>query len=526
MFSTMDILNNRTKKMLTKSWAPVYYQEVFCQIDETPFAVLYADNAGRPGFPVNILLSLEYIKSMKNLSDYELIERYHFDLSFAQALGQSTPGEVPLAPRTLYYFRHRLFNYTVTHPDDDLLSRQFTALLDSFVSRAGTKVGEQRIDPTLFMSNIRKAGRLSLAFDILVKAVKAIPATELREELVPVLTSDFRTHTLFYAKESETDNQLGRLVTLSASALEILERVLPKAEETRLVKRFLEEQTHTDKDGFRRLKDKKDISSSSLQSAHDADATYRKKAGKGHSGYTLTISETCDKDNDVQFITAFDVEPNNVSDVEVAQKMMPAIARTGCDDLYGDGGFYSPEVQESAREEGITIHTTSMTGTPPKARLSVDQFQYDDDAMIVTCPGGHKPTRVGKTKQQTTAHFPKRACESCPLRGECYARENRKDYTVRISLNAMRAARDRAQILADKRENTSKRAGIEGTNSALKRTGLSKLDVRGRIKSQIVCGYMVTAQNIKRLTRFLLGQYKAKMPDENSLQGGIVPIYG
>jgi hypothetical protein len=44
---------------------------------------------------------------------------------------------------------------------------------------------------------------------------------------------------------------------------------------------------------------------------------------------------------------------------------------------------------------------------------------------------------------------------------------------------------------ANKKENTGKRAGIEGSNSALKRSGLYKLDVRGKAKSKVVCGLKV-----------------------------------
>jgi hypothetical protein len=85
-----------------------------------------------------------------------------------------------------------------------------------------------------------------------------------------------------------------------------------------------------------------------------------------------------------------------------------------------------------------------------------------------------------------------------------------KDCVVRISLKAINAGREREQMKESRVENTSMRAGIEGSNSALKRTGLDKLEVRGIIKSTFVCGLKTTAQNIKRFTRFMRGGYRQK----------------
>ena len=67
----MNLLDNtnwmdpRVAKKFSKTWAPIFYEHVFCKIDEKPFGVLYSD-IGCPNFPVNILLGLEYIKHLFN----------------------------------------------------------------------------------------------------------------------------------------------------------------------------------------------------------------------------------------------------------------------------------------------------------------------------------------------------------------------------------------------------------------------------------------------------------------------------
>jgi hypothetical protein len=71
---------------------------------------------------------------------------------------------------------------------------------------------------------------------------------------------------------------------------------------------------------------------------------------------------------------------------------------------------------------------------------------------------------------------------------------------VRIPLKAVKASRERTEMKANKTENTSMRAGIEGTNSAIKRTGLDNIQVRGKIKTEFVFGLIMTAQILKGLS--------------------------
>jgi len=71
-------MDKRIKEKLERSWAPIFYENVFCKIDENPFAVLYG-TIGNPNFPVNILISLEYIKHMKDIHDSELMDEFYFD---------------------------------------------------------------------------------------------------------------------------------------------------------------------------------------------------------------------------------------------------------------------------------------------------------------------------------------------------------------------------------------------------------------------------------------------------------------
>ena len=526
LLETTNWMDNRIKEALDKSWASIFYEHVFMEIDERPFAVLY-DKTGAPNVPVNTLLSLEIIKHILDLTDADLLERYRFDYLVNYAVGQRVLGEQTFADRSLYYFRERLYLYTMEHPEkEDLMFGQFKSLLEGFCNKTGLLTNEQRIDTTMFMSNIKKAGRISLAFDVLMKSVRAIPRDMLSENLKLVMKPSFKTELLFRSRSDQKESRLAQLLCLCREALEILNN-LPEgsvAEEKRIVERLLSEQAEEDENGHIIAKKSKDIPADSLQSAYDENATYRTKGAVSQSGYVLEITETCSKENPMQLITDYTVEKNTIGDTDILKAQVGQIASTGCKDLYGDGGFYSEEVIETAKNEGIKLHFTEMTGSTPTKSITAADFQYNEaDGHIEKCPNGQVPIRTGETKKQLTAHFNKDACSGCPFREKCPHRENKNDCTVRINKKSVETANQRERLKLERAENTSRRAGIEGSNSALKQKGLRKLRVRGKGKCVIVCGLKVIAQNVKRFIKYQQGGYDNLKKFASKAKGVVCP---
>ena len=515
LFDSTQWMDSKVREKLRKSWAPIFYEHVFCQIDEEPFSVLYG-TTGNPNFPVNILLSLEYIKYMKDYSDLDLLDAFSFDYQVNYAVGIHTLGEKNLAERTLYYFRERIYDYCLRNPDGEgLLFGQFLNLLHGFANKAGIMMDKQRTDTTMFMSNIKKAGRMSLAYDVLVVAVKSIPEDLRTEALSNVLKTSFKTELLFRTKSQDRENKLTTMLNLCADALRIL-KALPGEEAAgalKLTERFLSEQSILDEEsGKHAPKPKNEIATGTLQSAYDHDATFRRKGDVSQSGYVLEISETCARENPFQLITDYKVEPNNVSDQKILEGRLESIREnTGCTDMYVDGGFHSENVHKVAAENEINIHLTNMSGEQQTKKLPVSEFTIDLETNVIQqCPGGHAPTQAGVSGGQTVAHFSHEACDNCEHAARCHIKKQKKDYVMRLNLKAVEASRKREVMMAGRVENTSMRAGIEGSNSALKRNGLAKLDVRGITKTEIVCGLMTTVQNIKRFIKYKRGGYKKK----------------
>ena len=56
-------LTAREKKALDNSWAKIFADEIFPNIDEERFSVLYSSKASRPNAPVNVIIGALIISS-------------------------------------------------------------------------------------------------------------------------------------------------------------------------------------------------------------------------------------------------------------------------------------------------------------------------------------------------------------------------------------------------------------------------------------------------------------------------------
>lgn len=175
--------------------------------------------------PLQFLLSLEIIKHKFGFTDQEILEQFYFNFQILYALGIKNLGEVYLSERTIYEFRERIFSYILEHPDqEDILFQQFEFLTKNFIEKVGIKTNEQRMDSILVSPNIKKAGRLSLAHDILHQAVKTIPTNLLSDSLKPVLENHFKNDLLYKTRNQELDSRLQNVLDLMTEVIELSQR--------------------------------------------------------------------------------------------------------------------------------------------------------------------------------------------------------------------------------------------------------------------------------------------------------------
>jgi hypothetical protein len=518
LFNSFSTLHPKIQKKLKESWAPIFYEHVFCKIDEKSFAVLYSPDKGRSNFPVNILLSLELIKHTFDYTDEILLDQYNFNYQVMYALGERNLGERHLAERTFYTFRRRIYEYTIEHPEqEDLIFGQFKTLTNHFIKELGINTQQQRMDSSFFMSNIKLAGRLSLAYDVLLQAIKACPEDILPDNLKEVLKPEFKTDLLYRSRSSQVPGRLQEMLGLSAALLELVEgKELASSHEISLLRRFLDEQAFYDPETKSWCsKENKDIKATSLQSAYDSDATFRSKSGKVNKGYIFNIAETCADENPVQLVTDYTTKNSSASDTEILKERLPEIKKnTDIKDLYVDGGYYSEDIEKKSQEQNVNMHYADMTGKAPNPeKIPLTAFKIDEKFNVLSCPENHPALKSNFKKKSriVNAHFSLEHCQRCPQKENCPVKFQKTSAVLRVNQKAILAAYARERTFCEplRKEATSKRAATEGSISAIKRSqGADKLRVRTHPKVQVVIGFKMIGRNIRQVVRFFQGKVR------------------
>ena len=98
-----------------------------------------------------------------------------------------------------------------------------------------------------------------------------------------------------------------------------------------------------------------------MQSPVDPDATFRKKAGKEHRGYTANFEETVGQNGSV--VTDYQFEQNNVSDSAMLKDHLEKKdEQSEGTVLIADGAYSGTDNTNLASSKNVKLITTDLTG--------------------------------------------------------------------------------------------------------------------------------------------------------------------
>jgi len=534
LFESSNLLPPAKRARLAKSWAQAYRDLALPLIKEELFAPLFDPGNGRPNAPVQVTFSVLILKEVFDLTDDDALDQLEYSLQWQHAL-RLQPEEAHLCQKTLHNIRVRLLEH-------DAARLAFESVTAGIIKALGLKVSRQRLDSTHIISNIKLLTRLGLFCETLRVALVALRrahprlAARLPGELYARYVRDDETGTRFRDAKSEEAHR--RLDVAAKDVYQVLMlckgKSAAKLEEIALLQRLFDDQCEVVEDEQKPgqndedagqggtpvvVKEPKTIASNSLQSPHDPDTTYSGHKGKG---YEVQIAETCHEDNEVEIITHVEVTPSCEGDPGMTLPILADLVERDLqpEELVADTSYGSARNAVEAAKIGTELVSPvgGSAEAEPEAVEAKDRPLTGADFKIdvrlespAVCPAGVQASSqryVGKRLNTVELSFNGANCTTCRLASRCPARirGREEEAVVRVNLEeANLQQRRRAEASGEFRPRYRIRAGVEGTNSELKRRhGLAKLRVRGEERVGLAVYFKALACNVKRMLQALL----------------------
>jgi len=396
-------LSSRKQKLLSdpNGWHKFFYEEVVSRIDEEVYAVLFSQT-GRPNASLRVLVGMMILKEGNGWSDEQLFEECRFNIKVMLALGYINLDEDIPVESTYYLFRKLLTAYNEKE-GIDLLKISFGQITKAQIKSYNISGKKIRLDSKLINSNIALCTRLDLIIETVSCFTKGLDLELVRgklklEDYDLLLQLKEKTTTNLTYSLSKQDKSLllvGMGKVIKCLLLSYPQATTHYADLERLYAEQYREISGTEDepgDGDQgidqvELKQSKEVDSSSLQSIHDPQATFR---SKGHGkkkqhicGYHANITETCEEENEVNLIVDVIVEKANVNEDQCAE----AEKQEGCSGKVSekiikqattDGGYDSIENRKEMSKKSMPQWNMA------KNKGSVQRFKmnYDEQGNL------------------------------------------------------------------------------------------------------------------------------------------------
>ncbi len=525
--SHVDELPEKLRKRLENSWSGVFYRDIYSRIDETAFAVLYADIPSRPNVAVNTLVGLEFLKAGNGWTDEELYDNFCYDIQVRYALGYRQLGEGDFDLRTLYYFRERLSRYMQTE-GVNLLDQAFEKVTDQQLAAYQVKTGKQRMDSVQVSSNIRQMGRVQLLVEVLQRVERMLNEADQKryaEAFGPYLKGH-AGHYVYRMKGEEVGSHLQRIGAFMQQLVRELKPGYANQAVYQVLERVFWEHFRTEQSEVSAIPNA-ELSAACLQSPDDLEATYREKRGVGYQGYVANVTETCDPENPLQLITKVQLASNNTDDDQFLAEALPNLKERGAlTEMYTDGGYGGKQSDPVLAEQAVALTQSAIRGRnpdPDKPHLADFEIQFGESGKPsqVTCPDGQKvPVHTTHQQKSYVACFELTVCQGCPLlkEGKCLAQAGKRDPRLRLRFTQTEAqsSQRRRRSEENKSEAGNLRAAVEATVRSVKLPfPEAQLPVRGKFRVACMLIGSAAIANVRRIQRYLQARLQVEKQQNN-----------
>ncbi len=530
LLATSHFLPDDKRRRLETDWPGQFRRCALPLIDEHAFGDLYHASNGRPNKPVQTVIGVLILKEMHNHTDAEALFNLDFNLAWHVAL-ELEPEEAHLCQKTLHNFRAKLMK-------SDRARLLFEGMTEKMIKALGISTDRQRLDSTHITSNVARLTRLGLFCETVrvflkelrkkaKKKFKAIPAG-LRGRYIKDDGADSS-----YDDARSSDGRR-RIAVCARDVWRFVDRfkgdkAVAALASHGLVKRLLDEQCELvdgpstpskgDADANEPAvpvapKAAKDVKSDSLQTPHDPSLTYSGRKGKGHE---VQLAETCGNKDKPEMITHAVVTRSCDSDEKATVPALDDLARREIapKEMLADTNYGSTENVIACEKRGTELVTPVAGPKVDEAETDkITKADFDVDSKgerKARCPAGREAASEKRDPETGKVRicFEGKACAGCPHAESCPAKplsDGRR--VLRTTIHAaVLARRRRYERMKEFKKRYAERAGIEATNSELKRAhGLGRPRIRGLLRVRLAVHLKALACNVKRMVRHLAGE--------------------
>jgi len=466
-------------------WQGVFRQALLQLMPAGKLGKHFDPAIGRPTKELYSVAGLLFLQEFQNWTIPQAVEAYLFrtDVQFALNL---EPGCDEMCERTFERYR-KLFI------EDELAGQVMDKVTTQLIDALEIDVTQQRLDSTHVFSNMASFGRTRLMAVTIKRFLTQVKRHHLADyEALPeplrqrygvaqsqLLAKESKDATDRARTRQQVAEDLRTLINHFADHAGVHDRPSYQAmvtvfdQQCEVVGEKIQVRTKTGGD--------------CLQNPSDPEATY---GGPKGQGYHLQISETSSVDNDVQLITG--VLPQTAVEAD-AKALMPMLEKLQEQDrlpetMLADTAYGGDDNVQAAAAMDVEVVSPvagpTTTEETDSERLTIDDFAHDErTGKVGACPTGRIPLQTvhDADTDTTTVHMAAADCGSCPHRSQCPVEAHGGGYRICFTGKQRRlAGRRREETTSVFRQRYARRAGLESTNSGLKRRlGLGRSRVRG-----------------------------------------------
>lgn len=437
----------------------------------------YSVDMGRGAKDPIMLFKYHILKTTYELSDEDVVARTLYDMSFKYFLNLA-PEDIDLIhPSTLTKFRKLRLK------DMNLLDLLIKKTVEIAITKGVLVSKTLIVDATHTKSRYNQKS----AREVLLERSKS-----LRKEIYTV-KSDMKER----LPQKVTSDELEDVIRYCQKLVNAVEST-PELAAYQKVKERLNYLNEAIEDDLEQL---------ALSKDEDARVGH-KTADSSFFGYKTHIAMS-----EERIITGAIVTTGEKSDGKELQSLIEKSQNAGIavEEIIGDTAYSEKGNLEYANENQIRLISKLNPVISCGIRKKEEEFQFNKDAGLFVCPGGHmairkyRQSRKGQNKNPvTTYYFDVNKCKSCSLRDGCYKEGSKcKSYSVSIKSDA-----HKNQLIFQEtqyfKERARKRYMIEAKNSELKQqhgydvalsSGLHSMQMQGALT--------IFTVNIKRIIKLL-----------------------